>query len=113
MASRQCLQCGMPVSPGTEHCPKCGSRLDQQTDGSTVTVDIAHQGERVHEALKKMHAAIAEEKTGPAQYLRIVVGGGTIRQAAEEALITLAHRQAIKSYNPDGRNPGAFMVRLR
>ena len=113
MKKQQCFQCGMAVPAKTKRCPKCDNRIARQTDGSTVKADIAHHGERVQEAVSKMHAIIDMEKAGLTQYLRLVVGGGAIREAAEYELITLKHRRAIKSYAPDGGNTGAFMVRLK
>ena len=50
MAARVCLSCGMTLSETVKVCPKCDSELDNQTDGSIITVDIAHNGEKPHQA---------------------------------------------------------------
>ena len=53
-----CLDCGMQVPDDIRRCPKCDNQLDRQTDGSTVTIDIAHHGERVSDALRKLERDI-------------------------------------------------------
>ena len=95
------------------HCPKCDNRLDEQTDGSTVTVDIAHNGERVREALDKLHACIKASKKDVIQNLRLVVGSGLIREEALLTLHALARRKVIVEFEQEPGNPGAILVRLK
>jgi hypothetical protein len=52
------LNRGMSVSETMRYCPKCDNGLNLQHDGSTITVYIAHQGERVMEALRKIRSEI-------------------------------------------------------
>ena len=81
-----CLECGMSVSEETPHCPKCDNPLNLQHDGSTFTIDIAHQGERVNEALQKMQSEIDLARKGVSKNIRLVVGSGLIR---DEVLLVL------------------------
>ena len=113
MYERVCLQCGMSLKAATGYCPKCDNDLEQQTDGSTVTVDIAHHGERVHEAIQKMDRTIETSRSSSAQFLRLVVGGGAIRDEVSMALIATERRGDIKSFQQDDRNPGVIMIRLK
>ena len=103
----------MRVASGTASCPKCDNDLTQQTDGSTVTVDIAHQGERLHEALAKLDQLVAREGAGVTEQLRLVVGGGLIRQAVMARLAYFERQSSIVSYEPERSNPGAVIVRLK
>lgn len=98
---------------GTLRCPKCDNRIDLQTDGTTREVDVAHQGERVHEALEKLRNTIDHELTGVALRLRVVVGGGVIRQAVKEELNILKGQRVIEGYVVDGSNQGALLVQLK
>jgi site-specific recombinase len=62
-------------------CPKCDDQLDRQSTGVVLKVDIAHQGERVHEALAKLShwCGVADQER--AAGLRLIVGSGLIREA--------------------------------
>jgi hypothetical protein len=103
----------MLVDSDIRHCPKCDNRLDQQTDGSTTTIDIAHHGERVRDALKKLDAEIKLTKRGVAAYIRIVVGSGAIREAVLGRLMDLEYRKLIVSHEIERGNAGAILVRLK
>lgn len=108
-----CLNCGMLVDASMSHCPKCDNALDLQHDGSTITVDIAHQGERVHEALEKMQAEIEAARRGVAMSLRLVVGSGLIREQVLLALGDLEFRGDIKSFEQEPHNAGSVLVILK
>lgn len=110
---RVCLNCGMAVDETMSHCPKCDNALDLQHDGSTVTVDIAHQGERVAEALEKMQREIDQARAGVAMSLRLIVGSGLIREEVLLALRDLEFRGDIKSFDSEPFNKGAVLVRLK
>lgn len=103
----------MLVDTETRHCPKCDNRLDQQTDGSTTTIDIAHHGERVRDALRKLDAEIKLTKRGVAAHLRIVVGSGAIREAVLARLMDLEYRKVIISHGLEEGNAGAILVKLK
>ena len=113
MNIQTCLNCGMRIDSGTRRCPKCDNHLDEQTDGSTVTVDIAHNGERVHEALRKMHDQVEAENRGVAQYIRLVVGSGLIREEAMMSLGTLERQGVIVHQEIEPGNRGAILVKLK
>jgi len=95
------------------YCPKCDNALNLQHDGSTVTVDIAHQGERVSEALQKMQSEIDLARKGVAKCIRLVVGSGLIRDEALLELRDLSFRGDILGFEPESFNAGAVMVRLK
>lgn len=109
----KCLNCGMIVDTRSRHCPKCDNRLDAQTDGSTITCDIAHQGERVSDALRKMQSAIAGVKAGVAQYLRLIVGSGVIREEVMASLADMERRGIIIRWELEQNNKGAIRVKLK
>ena len=108
-----CLDCGMSVSETMRYCPKCDNALNLQHDGSTVTVDIAHQGERVSEALQKMQSEIDLARKGVAKCIRLVVGSGLIRDEVLLELRDLSFRGDILDFEPESFNAGAVMVRLK
>ena len=108
-----CLDCGMSVSETMPYCPKCDNALNLQHDGSTVTVDIAHQGERVSEALQKMQSEIDLARKGVAKCIRLVVGSGLIRDEVLLELRDLSFRGDILGFEPESFNAGAVMVRLK
>ena len=103
----------MFVSPHSQVCPKCDSVLSEQTDGSVVTCDIAHQGERVHEAMIKLEKLIDREKSNVTGSLRIIVGSGVIREEACARLENYVRGNRIKSFDQHGKNRGVLLVRLR
>ena len=110
---RICLQCGMSTDEAMSHCPKCDNALDQQHDGSTITVDIAHQRESVSEALDKMQNEIDLARKGTAMQIRFIVGSGRIRDEVLLALRDCEFRGDIKSFESEPYNAGAVMVRLK
>ena len=82
MKQQTCLVCGMNIMVTMDHCPKCDNDLRFQHDGSTFTIDIAHQGESVSEALKKMQGEIDLARQDVVMRIRLVVGSGMIRDEA-------------------------------
>ncbi len=108
-----CLECGMSVNFGVKRCPKCDNRLDQQHDGSTVTVDIAHQRETVREAIQKLQRHLKETQEGNAQNLRTVVGSGRIREEILGLLYDLRSREAIIDFQQEQKNPGSIIIKLK
>lgn len=94
-------------------CPKCDSQLDAQHDGSTRQVDIAHHRETEREAMAKLQQEITTAGFHPAQYLRLVVGSGVIRDAALAELHYYQHRHQIVSYEQEAGNRGAILIKLK
>lgn len=103
----------MLVDETMTECPKCDEVLDLQHDGTTLTVDIAHQGERVSEAIEKMIAEIDLARKGVAMNLRLIVGSGLIRDEVMLRLRDLEFRGDIKSFAAEHNNAGAVLVRLK
>lgn len=108
-----CLNCGMSVSETMPNCPKCDNALNLQHDGSTITVDIAHQGERVSEALQKLQSEIDMARKGVAMNIRFVVGSGLIRDETVLALRDLKFRGDIIDFERESFNAGAVLVKLK
>jgi len=108
-----CLECGMSVSEAVHYCPKCDNELTQQNDGTTITVDIAHHGERVSESLRKMHIEIDLTRKGVAKRIRFIVGSGVIREEVILALRDLEFRGEINEFEQEPNNPGAVLVSLK
>ena len=103
----------MSIDEGTSRCPKCDNCLDSQHDGSIITADIAHQGERVEEAIGKMRVEVDAARNGMGLYLRLIVGSGVIR---DEVLFALRGVQAdgvIKSFEVESANAGAIKIKLK
>ena len=113
MKIQTCLNCGMRIDRNVRRCPKCDNQLDEQTDGSTITVDIAHNGERVHEALRKMNRQVEAANRGVAQYIRFIVGSGVIREEAIMSLGDLERRGTIVHQEIERGNGGAILVKLK
>jgi hypothetical protein len=103
----------MAVDDSCSHCPKCDNALDCQHDGSTISVDIAHQGERVHEALEKMQHEIQQARRGVAKRLRLIVGSGRIRDEVMLSLRDLEFRGDIRDFEPEPFNAGSVLVTLK
>lgn len=110
--TRECLDCGMAVVDA-HICPKCDSNLDAQHDGSVRKVDIAHNRETRAEAMRKLGEEIESARFRPAQFLRLVVGSGLIRDEALAELEYYERRRMIKGYRTEGANRGAILVRLK
>ena len=108
-----CLDCGMGVSETMQYCPKCDNALILQHDGSTVTVDIAHHGERVSEALQKMQSEIDLARKGVAKCIRLVVGSGLIRDEVLLVLRDLRFRGDIIGFESESFNAGTVLVMLK
>jgi len=108
-----CLNCGMHVTGESRTCPKCDNALDLQHDGSTLTVDIAHSGERVSEALQKMQSEIDLARRGVALRIRLVVGSGLIRDEVLLRLRDLEFRGDIVDFESEPHNAGSVLVRLK
>jgi len=117
---RQCLQCGMlhDIRPldirdrasGPE-CVKCDSPLMEQSDGSTLTMDIAHNHETVPQALSTYEQALDSAWQGYARNVRLVVGGGAIRDAVLGELHFMKQSGTVRDVSEENR--GAVLVRIR
>ena len=119
--NRECLFCGLagnqpPGEIADRHleplCAKCDLPLWSQSDGSTLTIDIAHQRETVQQALVKFNDALNRcwQQSHAAQ-LRLIVGGGVIRDAALGELFFLRSKGTVLDFSEESR--GAVLVKVR
>ena len=119
--NRECLFCGLlnrqvPGDIADRHleplCAKCDNPLWSQGDGSTLTVDIAHQRETVQQALVKFTDALNRcWQQSHASQLRLIVGGGLIREAVLGELFFLHSKGTILDFSEENR--GAVLVQVR
>lgn len=122
MAERRCLRCGMRAKavrfeldevPPRLDCPKCDGSLYLQHDGKLLTRDIAHQRETVGRALEKLDRVLLDGWQGYARGVRIVVGGGSIRDQVLAQLRFYRERGIVREYYEDTPNRGAVVAILR
>lgn len=119
---RECLTCGLQHSlnspdihdrdRGEPLCIKCDSPLFSLSDGSRMTVDIAHQRETVSEALRKLEHSLQQVwQRRYAEHLRVIVGGGLIRDAVLAELEYKKSRGTVLDFYDENR--GTVLVRIR
>jgi hypothetical protein len=94
-------------------CPKCDENVYLQHDGRFLTRDIAHGHETVARALEKLAALLFEGWRGHARGVRIVVGGGRIRDEVLGQLRYYRERGIVRDYREDSPNRGAIVAVLR
>lgn len=119
--THQCQNCGMVHTqpPGDildrrpePSCTKCDSPLWSLSDGSTLTVDIAHQRETVAEAQFKFRGVLDEAwRESRAAWLRLIVGGGVIRDAVLAELFYLRQQGVVLGFEDENR--GVIRVQIR
>jgi hypothetical protein len=99
--------------PPRLQCSKCDENLYLQHDGRYLTRDIAHGHETVARALEKLDALLLEAWRGYYRGVRIVVGGGLIREDVLRQLRYYRQRGTLRSYREDSPNRGAIVALLR
>lgn len=73
----ECDRCGFLVELDQGSvCPKCGREVVARYAGKLVEVDIAHEGERIGEALDKLERALDRALVGDARGLKVIHGHG-------------------------------------
>ena len=114
----ECWNCGFPVDFARfVVCPKCGEDVRLEFSGQVVDVDVAHDGEAVPDALRKLEAALDRAVIGFARGLKVIHGHGSsgrrgaIGPAVKNWLRTEADRHGWKVVT-DKFNPGATIVWL-
>ncbi len=113
MPEKECLVCGMAVSAAMLQCPKCDNALDEQHDGSTVTVDIAHNHETVREANQKLDRALDSARQSFARNIRVILGNGRIREDVLGRLEYMKRTGDIVRYTVEKGNRGAVVIQLK
>lgn len=126
----ECPDCGMLVDPGRPVCPKCdaplvaepasrGRRKHRGKRGrnyhehhEVFERDIAHSGETVDEAMRKLIVAVDDAIELGEEVLRLVVGHGEIGEEARMRLGQLRREGMISEWRNDGANTGALIVEL-
>jgi hypothetical protein len=94
-------------------CLKCDDDLLSQSDGSIMTRDIAHHQETLHQASVKMIEVLQQVWEGYARGVRLIVGGGRIREEILSQCEYFLNQGYIKSYSVESSNYGAIVVYLR
>jgi len=120
-SKRECLSCGMhhhQLAPDIADrareplCIKCDSPIFSLSDGSTITVDIAHHRETVVQAVEKFELTLNRVwKQTHAQTLRLIVGGGLIRDAVLAELYFKKSRGTVLDFSEENR--GSLIIRIR
>ncbi len=100
-------------SPPVLRCSKCDENLYLQHDGRFLTRDIAHGRETVARALEKLDELLLDGWRGYYRGVRIVVGGGLIRDEVLGQLRGYEHRGIVRKYYEDSPNRGAIVATLR
>jgi hypothetical protein len=122
MAERRCLRCGMSTTaarfdldqaPPKLRCSKCDDELYRQHDGRFLTRDIAHGRETIARAMEKLDELLLEGWRGYSRGVRVVVGGGLIRDEVLGQLRYYRERGIVSSFREDSPNRGAIVVVLR
>jgi hypothetical protein len=78
-----------------------------------VTVDIAHHGERVGEALRKLESVVKEARAGYTGSIRLIVGRGLIRDEAIARLQSWKRSRKIRDFEFDRGNEGVLSITIR
>ena len=119
---RQCLNCGMAVPiaplhpdeiPPSQICIKCDDDIYQQSKGTCLTQDIAHQHETISKALRKLDDVLVDAWSGHYREFRVIVGGGQIRQQVLGQLHYYQQQRKIMSYQEESPNHGALLAVIR
>ena len=107
-----CQFCGMSLFNTSKPCPKCDSDLEDQYRSTTLTVDVAHNKETVKRAIGKLYQVIERNQIMKHRQIRIIVGSKKIREEVVNELEALKRGKAIFDFGMDGKNSGAFLIRM-
>lgn len=94
-------------------CPKCDQNMYLQHDGSFLTRDIAHSRETVVRALEKLDKLLLDGWRSHGRGVRIIVGGGLIREQVLGQLYYYRSRGIVREFREDSPNHGAIVAVLR
>ncbi len=112
MSFVNCANCGMEYDERTHKCPKCDTPAYSDNRNQTLTVDIAHHGETLDNALQKLSAALTEAQSKRYGRLRLIVGSGKINSELARDLEWSRSQGVIKSFQHESSNQGAYILRM-
>jgi hypothetical protein len=107
------LRFELDQAPPRLNCVKCDESLYLQHDGRFLSRDIAHGRETVARALEKLDEALLDGWRGYYRGVRIIVGGGLIREEVLGQLRLYRERGIVRGYREDSPNRGAIVAELR
>ena len=102
----------MRFDSALSHCPKCDYGITEQNRRDTYTRDVAHNRQTVAEASAELYSVLDTAKREQFGYVRLVVGGGRIKEEIGHLLETEQWRGTIRSFELDHPNTGAYLVKL-
>jgi hypothetical protein len=107
------LRFELDQAPPRLNCVKCDENLYLQHDGRFLSRDIAHGHETVARALEKLDDVLLDGWRGYYRGVRIIVGGGLIREEVLRQLHYYGQRGIVRGYREDSPNRGAIVAVLR
>lgn len=107
------LRFELDQAPPRLNCVKCDENIYLQHDGRFLTRDIAHGHETVARALEKLDDVLLDGWRGYYRGVRIIVGGGLIREEVLGQLSYYRQRGTVRGCREDSPNRGAIVVTLR
>ena len=113
-----CPECDFVIdSADTKTCPKCDAILRARSNGRLMPVDVAHSGENLDQALRKLERAIDEAVHHNFRGIKVIHGrGATTGNSFLKPHIVAAMKQAATLYGgkvaQDRDNPGAHLLWL-
>jgi dsDNA-specific endonuclease/ATPase MutS2 len=117
---RSCPSCGFPIDrrnlPAV--CPKCDEDLLRAKARKLLSVDLAHRGETVSQALAKLDKAVSECVWHGHPSLKVIhghgSGGGASRIKPQVLAALRKHAERLGAViEQDGDNPGAHVLRFK
>tara|TARA_B100000927_G_scaffold113846_1_gene92074 strand:- start:4753 stop:5109 length:357 start_codon:yes stop_codon:yes gene_type:complete len=113
-----CSECDLVIeSANTKTCPKCDAPLRARSNGRLMHVDVAHSGENLDQALRKLERAIDEAVHHNFRGIKVIHGrGATTGKSFLKPHIVNAMKRAATLYGgkvaPDRDNAGAHLLWL-
>lgn len=113
-----CPECELVIeSADTTTCPKCDAPLRARSNGRVMHVDVAHAGENLDQALRKLERKIDEAVHHNYRGLNVIHGrGATTGKSFLKPHIVAAMKRAATLYGgkvkPHPYNPGAHYLWL-
>ena len=93
-------------------CPKCDFGVTEQNRKQIFTQDIAHQRQTLAQASAEFYSVLETARNNNFGYVRLIVGGGRIKQEIGALLETEKWRGNIQSFELERPNTGAYLVKL-